>query len=189
MKTTRFTAAISTCSVMVSAGGNTKTSPPLPGVIQELRQSLYPALACIANQWEVLLGTGKTWPDRHTDLIDLCRAADQIRPTPLILRYGPEDFNALHQDIYGELTFPLQVVILLSPPCDFEGGAFVLTEQRPRMQSRAEVVPLCQTSTKAPPPCPAIISHLDHPPRGSRTKGPGFQALSIMCDKSRLYPV
>lgn len=117
---------------------------PLPPVIQSLRHSLYPPLAAIANRWETRLATGKTWPSTHPGLIDQCRAAGQTRPTPLILCYGPGDFNALHQDIYGDLTFPLQIVILLSAPDDFEGGAFVLTEQRPRMQSRAEVVTLRQ---------------------------------------------
>lgn len=115
---------------------------PLPDLIAELREALYPALSRIANGWEKQLGTDRRWPDTHAELIERCAAAGQHRPTPLILRYGPGDYNCLHQDIYGDLTFPLQVVILLDEPAAFEGGEFVLTEQRPRMQSRAEVVPL-----------------------------------------------
>ncbi|MEO0681081.1 MAG: 2OG-Fe(II) oxygenase, partial [Pseudomonadota bacterium] len=101
-------------------------------------------LAGIANAWEDRLNTQRRWPHSHAELIAACRAAGQTRPTPLILRYGPGDYNCLHQDVYGELTFPLQVVILLSDPTAFEGGAFALTEQRPRMQSRVETPRLRQ---------------------------------------------
>lgn len=117
---------------------------PLPDEIASLRARLYSGLAEIANSWEEQLSTGRKWPVTHAAFIDQCHAQGQTKPTPLILRYGPGDYNCLHQDIYGSLTFPLQVVILLSDPADFEGGEFVLTEQRPRMQSRAEVVPLRQ---------------------------------------------
>ncbi|MEM1315341.1 MAG: 2OG-Fe(II) oxygenase [Pseudomonadota bacterium] len=117
---------------------------PLPPVISELRSRLYPGLARIADDWEARLNTGRRWPETHADLIAACRDAGQTRPTPLILRYGPGDYNCLHQDVYGELTFPLQVVILLNDPTEFEGGAFVLTEQRPRMQSRVETPTLRQ---------------------------------------------
>jgi hypothetical protein len=118
---------------------------PLPDPIAALREQLYPPLAAIANRWAERLGSGWRFPDTHAAFLDECRAAGQVRPTPLILRYEAGDWNALHRDVYGEHVFPLQVAILLSAPGrDFEGGEFVLTEQRPRMQSRAEVVPLSQ---------------------------------------------
>ena len=116
---------------------------PLPGLVAALRTSLYRRLAPIANRWNERLGLDSRYPPHHGDFIAQCRAAGQARPTPLILQYGPGDFNCLHQDLYGNLAFPLQVAVLLSEPgTDFTGGEFVLTEQRPRMQSRAEVVPL-----------------------------------------------
>lgn len=118
---------------------------PLPERIAALRSGLYPPLAEIANRWALALGTDKTYPATHAEYRARCHAAGQTRPTPLLLRYGPGDWNALHQDLYGAEVFPLQVAILLSDPtCDFTGGEFVLTEQRPRMQSRAAVVPLRQ---------------------------------------------
>jgi len=118
---------------------------PLPAVVAELRATLYPHLAPIANRWNQALGIDVRYPKEHRTFLDRCHAAGQTRPTPLILQYGPEDYNCLHQDLYGEHVFPLQVAILLSAPGrDFTGGEFVLTEQRPRMQSRAEVVPLMQ---------------------------------------------
>jgi hypothetical protein len=120
-------------------------SYPLPEPIGGLRAALYPRLAPIANAWNERMGIGVRYPARHDDFLKLCHAAGQRRPTPLLLQYGPGDFNALHQDLYGELAFPLQTAILLSEPGkDYTGGEFVLTEQRPRMQSRAEVVPLGQ---------------------------------------------
>lgn len=118
---------------------------PLPETIAALRTRLYPELAPIANRWNRTMGIDVHYPDRHDEFIARCRAAGQSRPTPLLLQYGADDYNCLHQDLYGEHVFPLQVAILLSQPGeDFSGGEFVLTEQRPRMQSRAEVVPLHQ---------------------------------------------
>jgi hypothetical protein len=118
---------------------------PLPQLVASLRQSLYPTLAAIANHWQEQLGTDIRYPAALADYQKQCHAAGQIRPTPLLLRYGAGDFNCLHQDVYGPLIFPLQMAILLSRPRDdFEGGEFILTEQRPRQQSRAAVVPLMQ---------------------------------------------
>jgi uncharacterized protein len=116
---------------------------PLPPEVAALRAELYPHLAPIANRWNASMGIDVQYPPTLAHFIERCHASGQTRPTPLLLRYRGEDFNALHQDLYGELAFPLQVAILLSEPgTDFTGGEFVLTEQRPRMQSRAEVVPL-----------------------------------------------
>jgi hypothetical protein len=118
---------------------------PLPALIGDLRTSLYARLAPIANEWNARLGDAGRYPPAHADYLELCHAVGQRCATPLLLRYVAGDFNCLHQDLYGELAFPLQVAILLSEPGrDFTGGEFVLTEQRPRMQSRAEVVPLQQ---------------------------------------------
>jgi hypothetical protein len=118
---------------------------PLPGMIDELRQSLYPRLARIANQWQEQLGMDDRYPSSLSAYLKQCHAAGQNRPTPLLLRYGQGDFNCLHRDVYGPLLFPLQLTILLSrPTADFTGGEFILTEQRPRQQSRAAVVPLDQ---------------------------------------------
>jgi hypothetical protein len=118
-------------------------SYPLPVVVEELRAGLYPRLAPIANLWNIAMGIDVRYPLQHAAFLDRCHAAGQLRPTPLMLQYGPDDYNCLHQDLYGEHVFPLQVAILLSEPGeDFIGGEFVLTEQRPRMQSRVEVVPL-----------------------------------------------
>lgn len=137
-------------------------SYPLPDVIQDLRTQLYPCLAPIANRWNEAMDIAVRYPDAHEEYLERCHAAGQWRPTPLLLQYGAGDYNCLHQDLYGEHVFPLQVVILLSQPGeDFSGGEFVLTEQRPRMQSRPEVVPLRQGD--------AVVFAVHHRPvRGSR---------------------
>jgi hypothetical protein len=115
---------------------------PLPPLVSELRQALYQRLLPVANGWRVALGQGDPFPESYADFLKRCHAAGQKRPTPLMLRYGPGDYNCLHQDLYGEWVFPLQAAFLLTDPREFEGGEFVLTEQRPRMQSRVQVVPL-----------------------------------------------
>lgn len=118
---------------------------PLPGLLGGLRTALYPHLADVANRWNARMGIDERYPDTHSSFLEQCHDAGQTRPTPLLLQYVPGDFNCLHQDLYGDLAFPIQIAILLSEPGqDFTGGEFVLTEQRPRMQSRAEVVPLRQ---------------------------------------------
>jgi uncharacterized protein len=118
---------------------------PLPNLITSLRTTLYAHLVAAANTWQARMGSEHLFPGDHPTFLERCHNAGQARPTPLILRYGPGDYNCLHQDLYGEHVFPVQVAILLSTPgIDFTGGEFILTEQRPRMQSRASVVPLMQ---------------------------------------------
>ncbi len=118
---------------------------PLPQLIGGLRTALYAHVAPLANAWNARMNIATRYPTLHADYLKVCHEAGQTRPTPLLLQYVAGDFNCLHQDLYGELAFPLQVTVLLSAPDDdFTGGEFVLTEQRPRMQSRVEVVPLQQ---------------------------------------------
>ncbi|HEU4733078.1 MAG TPA: 2OG-Fe(II) oxygenase [Kofleriaceae bacterium] len=118
---------------------------PLPAIITELRAGLYPLLVPTANRWASALGLDTTYPGDHASYLARCHAAGQVRPTPLLLAYGEGDYNCLHQDLYGAEVFPLQVAILLSEPGrEFTGGEFVMTEQRPRMQSRPMVLPLSQ---------------------------------------------
>jgi hypothetical protein len=149
---------------------------PLPQPVAGLRAALYPPLAEIANRWNAALGEAVRFPADHEAFLARCHAAGQVRPTPLLLRYGPGDYNCLHQDIYGEHVFPLQVAVLLSEPGrDFEGGEFVLTEQRPRMQSRAEVVPLRQGD--------AVIFPVHHRPVAS---GRGVYRVNLRHGVSRL---
>jgi hypothetical protein len=116
---------------------------PLPEIVASLREAFYPRLAPIANEWHRRMGMDRRFPENLQVFLDECHSDGQKRPTPLLLKYGPGDYNCLHQDLYGAHVFPIQLVILLSEPgADFTGGEFVMTEQRPRMQSRAEVVPL-----------------------------------------------
>ena len=135
---------------------------PLPEPVAALRGALYPPLAAIANRWAAALGQAGRYPATHEEWLGACHAAGQMRPTPLLLRYGPGDYNCLHQDVYGALIFPLQVAVLLSAPGeDFTGGEFVLTEQRPRMQSRACVVPLSRGDG-------VVFAVRERPVRGAR---------------------
>jgi hypothetical protein len=149
---------------------------PLPEIIDGLRTAIYPRLAPVANRWNLALGSDIRFPEEHADFIARCHDAGQTRPTPLLLRYGAGDYNCLHQDLYGEHVFPIQVAILLSEPGrDFTGGEFVITEQRPRMQSRPEVVPLRQGDAVA-----FAVHH--RPAQGSR----GFYRVNLRHGVSRI---
>jgi hypothetical protein len=149
---------------------------PLPEPVAVLRAALYPPLAEIANRWNEAMAIDLRYPQEHASYLARCRKAGQTKPTPLLLQYGAGDYNCLHQDLYGEHVFPLQVTLLLSRPGeDFTGGEFVLTEQRPRMQSRAEVVPLAQGE--------AVIFPVHHRPvRGTR----GIYRVNMRHGVSRL---
>jgi hypothetical protein len=150
---------------------------PLPEPVAVLRAALYPPLAEIANRWNEAMAIDLRYPREHASYLARCREAGQTKPTPLLLQYGAGDYNCLHQDIYGEHVFPLQVTLLLSRPGkDFTGGEFVLTEQRPRMQSRAEVVPLAQGE--------AVIFPVHHRPmQGTR----GIYRVNMRHGVSRLH--
>jgi len=150
---------------------------PLPKVVAALRRAFYPPLAKLANRWNEAMGIKIAYPADHAQYLSRCHAAGQTKPTPLLLQYGAGDYNCLHQDVYGDNVFPLQATVLLSEPgADFTGGEFVLTEQRPRMQSRAEVVPLRQGE--------AVIFPVRHRPvRGSR----GTYRVNMRHGVSRLH--
>ena len=137
---------------------------PLPALVAQLRSAVYPRLVPIANRWNEAMNIAVRYPAQHADFIARCHAAGQTRPTPLLLRYGANDYNCLHQDLYGPLVFPLQLTLLLSAPgTEFSGGEFVLVEQRPRAQSRAAVVPLDQGE--------AVVFPVHHRPTKG-TRGP-----------------
>jgi hypothetical protein len=149
---------------------------PLPERVQGLRESLYPSLAAVANRWNAALGIPARFPADHAEYVKRCHGAGQTRPTPLLLRYAEGDYNCLHQDLYGDEVFPLQATVLLAEPGrDFDGGEFVLTEQRPRRQSRAEVVPLARGD--------AVVFPVQHRPvAGSR----GFYRARLRHGVSRV---
>ncbi len=135
---------------------------PLPPLVAGLRSDLYPHLAPLANRWHARMGLAAHFPEVHAEFVARCHAAGQVRPTPLLLRYGADDYNCLHQDLYGNHVFPLQLAVLLDEPgADFDGGEFILTEQRPRMQLRAEVVPLAKGDA-------VLFAVNDRPVKGTR---------------------
>ncbi|MBD9585858.1 2OG-Fe(II) oxygenase [Pseudomonas sp. PDM03] len=150
---------------------------PLPDLVCRMRNALYPRLVPIANRWYEQMDLPIRFPPRHEAFLERCHAAGQERPTPLLLQYGPQDYNCLHQDLYGEHVFPLQVAILLSEPGeDFTGGEFVLTEQRPRMQSRPQVIGLKKGDG-------LIFAVNQRPVKGVR----GFYRVTLRHGVSRLH--
>lgn len=152
-------------------------SYPLPPLLQDLRTAAYPHLAPVANQWHDRMGKDERFPPDHAAFLKLCHQAGQTRPTPLLLRYAPEDYNCLHRDLYGEHVFPIQIAILLDEPGeDFTGGEFVMTEQRPRMQTRAMVLPLRKGDA-------AIFAVNNRPMRGTR----GDYQVKLNHGVSKLY--
>jgi hypothetical protein len=150
---------------------------PLPDLLFRLRSALYPRLVPIANRWHEQMGLPSRFPQSHDAFLGRCHAAGQQRPTPLLLQYGPQDYNCLHQDLYGEHVFPLQVAILLSEPGeDFTGGEFVMTEQRPRMQSRPQVIGLKKGDA-------LIFAVNQRPVKGAR----GYYRVTMRHGVSRLH--
>jgi len=150
---------------------------PLPDLVARLRNELYPRLVPIANRWHEHMGLTVRFPESHQDFLQRCHATGQVRPTPLLLQYGPQDYNCLHQDLYGEHVFPLQVAILLSDPQeDFTGGEFVMTEQRPRMQSRPMVIDLHKGDG-------LIFAVNQRPVKGAR----GYYRVTLRHGVSRLH--
>jgi hypothetical protein len=143
-ETGRFRSTVTMARHGFGSGEYKYFDAPLPSAVAALRAAFYPPLAAVANRWAELLGEEVRYPDELGAFLARCHAAGQERPTPLLLRYGPGDWNALHQDVYGDVAFPLQIVTLLDRPEDFDGGEFVLAEQRPRAQSRAHVAQLRQ---------------------------------------------
>jgi hypothetical protein len=161
-QTARFRSRIVMARHGFGSGEYQYFSYPLPAMIDELRYAIYERLAPIANRWNEVLAISQRYPDTLASFLKQCHDNQQTRPTPLLLKYGAGDYNCLHQDLYGELFFPFQLVILLSNPAlDFAGGEFVLVEQRPRMQSRAEVIPLKQGEA-------AIFAVQHRPVQGTR---------------------
>ena len=152
-------------------------SYPLPDLVAGLRAAMYPRLAPIANRWNAAMGIDDRFPAKHSEYLARCHKAGQRKPTPLLLQYGAGDYNCLHQDLYGEHVFPLQMTILLSAPGrDFRGGEFVMTEQRPRMQSRPQVVPLEQGDS-------VVFAAHHRPVRGTR----GTYRVNLRHGVSRLH--
>jgi len=149
---------------------------PLPTPIENLRTDVYPHLVPVANRWNASLGASQRFPESHAEYIEICHGAGQTKPTPLVLHYETGDYNCLHQDLYGEHVFPLQLAILLSRPKeDFSGGEFVLTQQRPRMQSRPMIVPLRQGD--------GVVFAVNHRPmKGAR----GFYRVTLRHGVSRI---
>lgn len=159
---TRFRSTIDMARYHFGRGQYRYFDYPLPDSVKRLRSFFYAGLVPIANAWSARLGTGESWPASHEAFLRRCHVEGQRRPTPLLLKYGPGDYNCLHQDLYGPIHFPLQVIIMLSDPnTDFDGGELMLVEQRPRMQSRAMVVPMRQGAA-------AVIPVRERPRKGVR---------------------